>query len=113
MTDTTTTAPAREQQKAWIPSTTDLAVLIDGKTGKQVADFASPHLSEEDSLANFKLGKAAPKLLDALENLVIGIGMGWDVDGMVEVARAAIGEATDVSIGRAERSPTVASVKLT
>jgi len=36
---------------------------------------------------------AAPALLDALENLVIGIGMGWDLDGMIEQAQAAIAKA--------------------
>lgn len=36
---------------------------------------------------------AAPELLDALENLCIGIGMGWELDGMIEVAQAAINKA--------------------
>ena len=50
--------------------------------------------------ANARLIAAAPKLLAALENIVIGIGMGWDLEGMVGAANAAIAAATDDLIGR-------------
>lgn len=43
--------------------------------------------------ANAHLIAAAPDLLDALENLVIGIGMGWDLDGIIEASNAAIAKA--------------------
>jgi hypothetical protein len=33
-------------------------------------------------------------MLDALENLTIGIAMGWDLDGILENARAIIAKAT-------------------
>lgn len=36
---------------------------------------------------------AYPELLEALENLLIAIGMGWDLDGVVDVSRAAIAKA--------------------
>ena len=32
------------------------------------------------------------RLREALENLVIAIGMGWDLDGVLDAARAALGE---------------------
>ena len=32
------------------------------------------------------------RLLDALENLTIAIGMGWDLEGVVDVARAALAD---------------------
>jgi len=32
------------------------------------------------------------RLRAALENLVIAIGMGWDLDGVLDAARAALGE---------------------
>ena len=44
--------------------------------------------------ANARLIAAAPDMLDALENLTIGIAMGWDLDGILENARAAIAKAT-------------------
>lgn len=47
----------------------------------------------DTSDANARLIAAAPDLLDALENLTIAIGMGWDLDGVVEVSRAAIARA--------------------
>jgi len=40
--------------------------------------------------ANARLIAAAPDLLDALENLIIGIGMGWDLDGLIEAGNAAL-----------------------
>ena len=43
--------------------------------------------------ANARLIAAAPELLDALENLTIGIAMGWDLDGILQNARAAIAKA--------------------
>lgn len=43
--------------------------------------------------ANARLIAAAPDLLEALENLTIAIGMGWDLDGVLEVSRAAIAKA--------------------
>jgi len=43
--------------------------------------------------ADLYLHAAAPELLDALDNLVIGIGRGWDLAGMVNVASAAIAKA--------------------
>jgi hypothetical protein len=33
-----------------------------------------------------RLLTASPEVLDALEQLLIGIGMGWDLDGLVEQA---------------------------
>ncbi len=38
-----------------------------------------------------------PDVLGALENLVIAIDMGWDLEGVVEVAVAAIKKAKGVS----------------
>jgi hypothetical protein len=50
----------------WIPSKTDFATIIDADSGKQIADFCSPYLSEEESLRNFRLGLALPSMLHAL-----------------------------------------------
>lgn len=44
--------------------------------------------------ANERLAVAAPDMLSALENLVIAIGMGCDLDGVVEVATNVIAKAT-------------------
>ena len=50
-------------------------------------------ISKEEGNANANLIASAPELLDALENLVIGIGMGWDLEGMTAVAQSAINKA--------------------
>lgn len=55
------------------------------KTGRRHGD---------ESMANAHLMAAAPDLLDALENLGIAVGMGWDTDGVMEKAIAAIAKAT-------------------
>lgn len=49
---------------------------------------------EKQMRANARLIAAAPDLLNALENLTIAIGMGWDLDGVVDQAAAAIAKAT-------------------
>jgi len=46
-----------------------------------------------DWQANASLIAAAPELLDRLENLVIAIGMGWDLEAMVGCAKSAIAKA--------------------
>ncbi|APU89175.1 hypothetical protein Rctr71_057 [Virus Rctr71] len=46
-----------------------------------------------DAKANAQLWATSHRLLDACENLVIAIGMGWDLDGVVEVAQEVIAEA--------------------
>lgn len=48
---------------------------------------------EAEAISNARVIAAAPELLEALDNLVIGIGMGWDLEGMIDVARAAIAKA--------------------
>lgn len=48
-------------------------------------------LSNHDS--DYRVVRSAPEVLNALENLVIGIGMGWDLDGLIEIAETAIQEA--------------------
>lgn len=53
--------------KNWIPSPDEFATIVDAETGRQVADFASPFISEEESLRNFKLALTAPKLLTKLQ----------------------------------------------
>jgi hypothetical protein len=50
-------------------------------------------MSLQKRKANARLIAAAPELLDALENLVIAIGMGWDLDGVIAVSEAAITKA--------------------
>ena len=49
---------------------------------------------EDEKNANAHLIAAAPDLLDALENLTIAVAMGWDLDGVLDVSRAAIARAT-------------------
>jgi len=51
------------------------------------------HSSRITQLRRAALLSAAPELLDALENLVIGIGMGWDLDGLIGVSNRAIAKA--------------------
>ena len=41
-----------------------------------------------------QIADAAPELLDALENLLIAVGMGWDLEGVVTAARTAVAKAT-------------------
>jgi hypothetical protein len=47
--------------------------------------------SEDDQLKeeNKRIIAAAPLLLDALENMTIAVGMGWDMDGVTQASRAA------------------------
>lgn len=52
------------------------------------SDFVASYCED-----NARLIAAAPELLDRLENLVIGIGMGWDLDGLIDASRAAIAKA--------------------
>jgi hypothetical protein len=40
---------------------------------------------------------AAPALQDALENLVIGISMGWDLDGLIVQAHHALAKSRGVT----------------
>lgn len=44
-------------------------------------------------LANARLVAAAPDLLEALENVLIALSMGWDLDGVVEKSMDAIAKA--------------------
>ena len=53
---------------SWKASPDDFATIIDKDTGAQIADFGSPHISEEESLRNFRLGLAAPEMLEALKD---------------------------------------------
>ena len=39
------------------------------------------------------------RLRDVLENIVIAYGMGWDMDGVIDVARETLGEKKDASDG--------------
>jgi hypothetical protein len=76
-----------------------------GTSDKSLADVrvakSFPH-SQRDTVAslvaeqeaNARLIAAAPDMLDALENLTIGIDMGWELDGILENARVAIAKAT-------------------
>lgn len=57
----------------------------DTDTGYDVVDIPN----EADAL----LIAAAPELLDALENLVIGLSMGWDLEGLIQAANSAIAKA--------------------
>jgi len=75
------------------------SVVSDGPTGwdddGSVAAYGGHMVCESAKLeANARLIAAAPDLLDALENLTIAVGMGWDLEGVCEVARAAIAKAT-------------------
>lgn len=70
--------------------------MVVGPGGRKICHcglgYAPPsqsHISE----ANARLIAAAPVLHDAMENLLIAIGMGWDLDGVVEQARAALAAA--------------------
>lgn len=45
--------------------------------------------------ANARLIAAALELLEALDNLAIAIGMGWDLHGVLNVARTAIAKARE------------------
>lgn len=48
---------------------------------------------EAEVAANAHLIAAAPELYEAAENLVIAIGMGWELDGVVDVMNAALAKA--------------------
>lgn len=50
-----------------------------------------PWVPEND--ADWHLISAAPEMYQALENLLIAIGMGWDLDGVVDVAKSALAKA--------------------
>lgn len=67
--------------------------LVEGPHGYEVAEVYSDDCPREVAEANANLIAAAPDLFNRLENLVIGIGMGWDLDGLIEAANAAIAKA--------------------
>lgn len=50
-------------------------------------------IADPEQEANARLIAAAPELLDRLENLIIAIDMGWDLDGVIDAARAAVARA--------------------
>lgn len=79
-----------------------MAVLLDYSRKIGVPHWAdsaaaSREVSMHEQRANAQLIATAPDLLEALENIIIGIGMGWELEGMVDVARAAIARATGAS----------------
>jgi hypothetical protein len=83
----------------WMPSRTDYAIIIDAESGKQIADFGSPYLSEQECQTNFRLGLAAPKLLTALIACTNYMADDLDESDQVESrifhqARLAIAQAT-------------------
>ncbi len=53
--------------ETWKASETDFASIIDAVTGKQIADFGSPQLSEAECEANLTLALAAPKMAKVLQ----------------------------------------------
>jgi hypothetical protein len=64
------------------------AVGPDGRDPVVVVPYTDRHHGE--CIANANLIAAAPELYEAAENLIIAIGMGWDLDGVVDVAKSAI-----------------------
>ena len=66
--------------------------MIAGATPGYLAEVRN--CGSGDVSANARIIAAAPCMLDALENLTIGIAMGWDLDGILENARAIIAKAT-------------------
>lgn len=46
-----------------------------------------------ESRANARLIAAAPDLYHALDNLLIAIGIGWDLDGVIDVSKDALAKA--------------------
>lgn len=70
--------------------------MYDDEPWAAVATRAGLEPHNTESQARMVAASAADEialLKDALENLCIGIGMGWDLDGMIEVAQAAIAKA--------------------
>lgn len=57
------------------------------------ADNNIINIRENEAVA--KCMAASPEMLDALENLIIGIGMGWDLEGLIEVSEKALAKAKD------------------
>jgi thiamine pyrophosphate-dependent acetolactate synthase large subunit-like protein len=85
-------------------------ILIDGKPSRVVPKVATSQMEnaglkkrehmpgsiyrEMLAASDPALTEAVAKLHDATENLIIAIGMGWDLDGVVEVAQAALARIT-------------------
>ena len=58
----------------WIRARNEFATIIDADTGKQVADFGSPYIGEEEAMRNLAIGLAAPKLLAFVEQIARIVG---------------------------------------
>lgn len=56
-------------------------------------DYPGTGPVEDAMLRAAHIFAAAPDLLDALENLMIGVGMGWDLGGLIEGAQETIAKA--------------------
>lgn len=81
----------------WRVSLTDDTVVIDA-TGAEVAAISGDYNQPDEwptMEANARLIAAAPDLLDTLENLIIGIGMGWDLEGLIAAACDAVDKARE------------------
>lgn len=84
----------------WSLDERDPALAI-GPDGKPVADCvifnprqARPIAEAEANAALIvRAVNAHEELVAALENLIIGIGMGWDLEGMIEAGNAALARA--------------------
>jgi hypothetical protein len=70
----------------WSVKLSDGRQLFVGSTGTAQSGAAV-------KAADAYLIAAAPDMAEALENLIIAIGMGWDLDGVIEVAQAALAKA--------------------
>lgn len=70
------------------------SVFADGKCiAERWYEIEQEEYKAAEIRANARLIAAAPDLLGALENLAIAVSMGWDTDGVMEVARDAIAKA--------------------
>lgn len=91
MTAKHTPGPWTASERAW-PEQIGCCPLV-GRPFS-VHNAGNRNVAAATTLPNARLIAAAPELLEALDNLIIAIGMGWDLGGVIQKANDAIAKAT-------------------
>jgi hypothetical protein len=81
----------------WVGTNSPISGTVLGEYCKSAADRIEALVKEKDKFQDYlqkthvdweEAVSRAERLEAALENLTIAIGMGWDLDGVLDVARA-------------------------
>lgn len=87
MTDSTLT-PSQAAREAVLSSGFPLA--REGREAIENREWEHHYLLQAFALFEESIHEKYEKIIDTLENLIIGIGMGWDLEGMIAEAEQAL-----------------------